>query len=293
MTIEISTELVSNLIKSQFIQYRHLSIKPVQCMGHDNRTFHLGDEMLVRMPSAEAYSTRVRIEQEWLPKLAKNISLSIPKPLHMGVPSKIYPWNWSIYKWIEGKSINAIDKNILDLNVIAKQLATFVNELHKIDITNAPMAGMPDCSDRGCHVSIYNHEARVYIDKLKDVIDSKRALQVWEVASNSKWEKAPVWIHGDLAVGNILIKDNQINAVIDFGGMSIGDPACDLVMYWNFFDSKGRDVFKSELKLDESTWNRARGWALWKACFEVVDSRDLKSRRALSWLEVIDNTFSF
>ena len=71
---------------------------------------------------------------------------------------------------------------------------------------------------------------------------------------NSRWEKEPVWIHGDLAIGNILLKGKKINAIIDFGGMAIGDPACDLVLYWNFFDKKSAEIFKTELNLDQNTW---------------------------------------
>ena len=69
--------------------------------------------------------------------------------------------------------------------------------------------------------------------------------------------------------------------------MSVGDPACDLVMYWNFFDEKSKKVFKLNLNLDENTWNRARGWALWKACFELIHCTDGNLKN--SWLKIIDD----
>lgn len=50
----ISLALVQNLIMTQFPQWSTLTIKPVELSGWDNRTFRLGEEMLIRLPSTEA-----------------------------------------------------------------------------------------------------------------------------------------------------------------------------------------------------------------------------------------------
>jgi aminoglycoside phosphotransferase (APT) family kinase protein len=47
--------------------------------------------------------------------------------------------------------------------------------------------------------------------------------------------------------------------------MAVGDPACDLAIAWTFLDTQTRPVFRSALRVDEGTWRRGRGWALWKA----------------------------
>ncbi len=47
--------------------------QPVKNSGHDNRTFHLGDDMSVRLPSAKAYVPQVEKEHSWLPKLSKKL----------------------------------------------------------------------------------------------------------------------------------------------------------------------------------------------------------------------------
>ena len=284
---EITIDLAINLIKKQFPNYFTLPIMPVDKQGHDNRTFRLGDKMLIRMPSAVGYASKVKIEQEWLPKLAPFISLGIPTPLHRGKPSADYPYHWSIYKWIDGVSLDFIAPKHLDLEKIAQDLAYFIKELFEIDTVNAPEAGKHNFY-RGCHPRIYDQATRNYIEKLKSIIDSKKALEIWEVALNSRWDKKPVWIHGDLSIANILLKSNKIKAIIDFGGMAIGDPACDLVLYWNFFNGKSQDIFRSEINLNQNTWDRAKGWALWKACFEVVSNKDFKSKKALKWTKFIN-----
>jgi len=179
-------------------------------------------------------------------------------------------------------------KESLDLNKIAKQLANFINELHLIDIDKAPEAGKHNFY-RGCPLDVYNDNHKENLNKIQNQINTKKALDIWQESLDSKWHKDPVWIHGDLAVGNILIKNKKINAIIDFGGMAIGDPACDLVLYWNFFNEESRSIFKSNLNLDQETWSRARGWAIWKACYELTQITDKKSQNYLNWLNIINN----
>ena len=269
MKINITLSLVKDLIRAQFPQWAHLPIKPVEIGGWDNRTFHLGTEMSIRLPSAQCYAAKVQIEQKWLPILASHLSLRIPKPLAMGRPSKDYPFNWSIYLWIEGKSANFLAIDESHLEYIALQLAQFLRELHKIDQTDGPLAG-PHNFYRGGNLRVYDSETRQAISQLQDFINVSAATAVWEKALCSQWDTSPVWIHGDLSAGNILINDNQLTAVIDFGGMAIGDPACDLVIAWTFLKNESRKIFKTHIGLDDNTWARAQGWALWKALITLA-----------------------
>ena len=289
MTIKpnITEDLVQELIAEQFPEYAHLSIKPVEFSGHDNGTFHLGDKMLVRLPSAEKYAAKVAKEQKWLPILALYLSLPIPAPLHLGAPSQNYPWNWSIYNWIEGDSANALAINDLELQSIALDLAKFLNELQKIDINGAPVPGTHNFY-RGASPKVYDEEARTAIRALSGLIDTNIATAIWEKAISSKWEKDPVWIHGDLATGNILIKNKKLSAVIDFSGICVGDPACDLVIAWNSFTTMARQIFKDNMSLDVDTWNRARGWALWKAMITLASLEDKTSLEAIKQLQIIN-----
>lgn len=268
--VEITKELVSQLIKEQFPQWSNLSITKVEPSGIDNVTFRLGKEMSVRLPSKSQYASQVQKEQKWLPVLAQYISLEIPKPIAMGNLTEQYPFNWSVYKWIDGESANNLSADNLDLEEIAYQLAQFLNELHKIDPDGGPLPGSQNFY-RGGDLKVYDAETRSAIEKLRSFIDYKEANKEWEVALSSHWSKEPVWVHGDLSAGNILVKDKKLNAVIDFGCMAIGDPACDLTICWTLLNDKSRDIFHNNLKLDEATWQRARGWALWKALITLKD----------------------
>ncbi len=269
--IDIPTSIVYDLIKQQFPQWADLPIKPVESSGWDNYTFHLSEEMLIRFPSAERYASQVQKEQHWLQKLAPHLSFQIPEPLAMGKPSRNYPYNWSIYRWIEGEVPNELsDEN---KNLFASDLAQFLIELQRTDTTDAPLPGKHNFY-RGASPDVYDTEIRSAIKQLKNYIDVKTVTGIWERAIRTRWQNEPVWIHGDMSTDNLLLKEDRLTAVIDFGGLGIGDPACDLVIAWTFFEPESRDVFKKRLGLDSDTWDRARGWALWKALIVIADCED-------------------
>ncbi|MEH7380537.1 aminoglycoside phosphotransferase family protein [Bacillus sp. JJ1533] len=268
--VMINTEIVKRLINEQFPEWSHLEIRPVKVSGNDNRTFHLGDYMSVRLPSSEHYAPQVEKEQKWLPKLAKGLTLPISTPIAKGNPSAEYPYPWSVYKWIEGETLT--QKNINDSSQIARDLAAFLIELQSIDASDGPIAGAHNFY-RGGDIAVYNQESRDAINQNKDRLDAPLLNEIWERALDSKWNSDPVWVHGDIAPGNILVKNGNLSAIIDFGILGVGDPACDAAMAWTFFDAKSRKIFKHTLAMDEETWNRARGWALWKALITYNGSR--------------------
>jgi aminoglycoside phosphotransferase (APT) family kinase protein len=258
----IDVGLVSRLIADQFPAWTRLPVRPVANGGWDNRTFHLGDDMLVRMPSAERYAPQVQREQEWLPRLAPSLPVPIPRPLAMGRPSAGYPWHWSVYQWLPGEP--AASAHMLDKPAFARDLAAFLLALHRVPTEGGPLPG-PDNFYRGGPLSTYDVQARRAIADLPEPFDRRQVGAIWKAAVGAEWTGPPVWVHGDLAPSNLLVRDGRLSAVIDFGQLGVGDPACDLAIAWTSLRGPSREVFRSALRLDPPTWARGRAWAAWKA----------------------------
>jgi len=252
----IDSTLVCRLISSQFPEWKDFPVQSVKPGGWDNRIFRLGDNMLARMPSAEEYAVQMEKEYNWLPKLAPFLPLSIPEPLAIGEPASDYPWKWSIYRWLEGEI--ASSANIADLTKFSKNLATFLNSLQCINPTDGPLPG-PHSFYRGGSPLIYDAEIRKAIDILKDEIDVDSATKVWETALETTWTNPPIWVHGDISSGNLLVQKGKLSSVIDFGMLSIGDPACDLAIAWTLFEGNSLETFRSLLPFDPGTWARGVG----------------------------------
>jgi aminoglycoside phosphotransferase (APT) family kinase protein len=291
VNITIDENLVRRLIAMQITQWQQLPIRLVVNGGWDNRTFHLGEQMLVRMPSAERYATKIEKEFKWLPILAPLLPLQIPQPIVMGEPGEGYPWHWSVYHWLEGDTV-AVHQNV-DLNALAKSLGEFLVALQSIDTTNGPLPG-PHNFYRGGSLAVYDDEVRRALAILKDKIDTAAAIKIWETALATSWQKHPVWAHGDIAAGNLLVKNGQLSAVIDFGGLAIGDPACDLAIAWTLFEGESREAFCSTLALDSGTWERGRAWALWKALIiaaGISKTNAIEGERSWHIIDEIINEF--
>lgn len=285
----IDVTLVRALVAAQFPRWANLPIGPVEHGGWDNRTFHLGADMTVRLPSAAAYAFQVEKEQRWLPRLAPQLPLPIPVPLATGRPGEGYPWHWSVYRWIDGET--AATAWIADLTVFATSLTRFLVALQHADAAAGPPPG-PRNFWRGGPLSVYDGETRQAIAALDGKIDAGAAIAVWEDALAAEWHGAPVWVHGDIAAGNLLVEDGRLSAVIDFGSSAVGDPACDLAIAWTLFEGESRGAFRGGLPLDAGTWARGRGWTLWKALITLAALPGTNPRAARESRQVIEEVLA-
>ena len=197
-------------------------------------------------------------------EIGPHLPVAIPQLLGRGRPNDRYPWHWSILDWIEGEhpSGSEVDEEL------AVQLASFLKALQKIPSSGGPLAGERNFH-RGGDLNFYDDQTRSAIARLTDHDRRHTATQIWEEALASAWGHDPVWVHGDFAVGNLLVQDRKLTGVIDFGQLAVGDPACDLTIAWTLFPSSVRPSFRHAMGLDEQTWARARGWAIWKALILV------------------------
>jgi aminoglycoside phosphotransferase (APT) family kinase protein len=267
----ITPRLVSRLVAAQFPQWAALPVIPVEHDGWDNTTFRLGDELSVRLPSADAYVAQVEKEHRWLPILAPQLPLPIPEPLAKGAPGEGFPRPWSVYRWLTGE--HATVKRVPDLTRFATDLADFLTGLYKIDPSGGPVPGQHSFF-RGGPLTTYDSETREAIAALEGEIDTDAAAEVWEAALAATSHGPSLWIHGDIVASNLLVVDGRLSAVIDFGCSAVGDPACDVAIAWTFFFGDSREAFREGLPLDEPTWARGRGWALWKALITLVKARE-------------------
>jgi len=254
-------ELAARLLAAQFPQWADLPLEPVDSAGTDNEIYRLGSDMAVRLPRSSQVADHVEKEHRWLPKFAPSLPLAIPVPLRKGTPAEGYPWSWSIYRWLEGETAT-IDR-IADPYQAAGALGEFIAALQRIDPAGGPLSGEQNAF-RGVPLSLRDADTRTAIKNLQGVIEPRAATAAWEAALEAPvWRAPPVWLHGDLHSGNLLATDGILSAVIDFGLMGVGDPACDLMVAWTLLPAATRSLFRKAVAVDNATWARGRGWALY------------------------------
>lgn len=272
----IDAALVAALIRDQFPEWAHLPLRPVPSGGNDHRMFRLGAELVVRLPSAPGYVPQVAKEQEWLPRLGPQLPLPVPILRGTGAPTDRFAAPWSVYEWIHGRPLSVA--RVADETELAVTLAGFLRALRVADTDGAPAPG-PHSAFRGAPLRHYDEEMRELVGRVQGA-EREMAERLWRDALDAEFCGDPVWFHGDVAVGNLLVHDGRLSAVIDFGCSGVGDPSCDTVMLWTRFRGATRDAFRRELGVDEGTWARGRGWAVWKAL--IMLTNEPPAQRALA-----------
>jgi aminoglycoside phosphotransferase (APT) family kinase protein len=257
--IDSDAAVVRSLLQAQQPQWADLPVERVSSTGTDNALYRLGHHMVVRLPLRPSSVGQADKEHRWLPELAPHLPLDIPVPLVRGSPTDRHPWPWSVYPWFEGDDATRAQ---VDLRQAAVDLAGFIAALHSQDPSGGPQPSAANFG-RGVPLAMRDGVTRKAISASHDLIDTAAVTAAWEVAlCVPAWDRPPVWIHGDIAAGNLLVRGGRLSAVIDWGGLGIGDPACDLIVAWELFDAESREVLRAELAVDEATWERSRGWAL-------------------------------
>ena len=260
--------VVRRLLDAQFPHWADLTIEPVASAGTDNTLFRLGDGLSARLPRIPSAATQLDKECAWVPRLEPLVPAAIPVPVAKGAPGQGYPWPWSVCRWVEGQhpTVEALGDSV----ALATHLAKFVGALRAVDPDGGPPAG-PHNFHRGVALTRRDEPTQRAIASLQGTIDSHAVSAAWDEAlAAPAWTNAGVWVHGDIAAGNLLVRDGSLTGVIDFGGLGLGDPAVDLLVAWNLLRGAARDVYRAEAGIDDATWARGRGWALSVALIQLA-----------------------
>jgi aminoglycoside phosphotransferase (APT) family kinase protein len=261
--------LVRRLVDHQFPQWADLPVTPIDDHGTDHLLYRLGDDLLIRMPRIAWAADQAELEGRWLPVLAPHLPLALPEQVALGEPALGYPFRWSVVRWFPGEVPG--DGNV-DLVRAAGDLAAFIRALQEVDASGAPRKGG---TSRGAPLANLADVVDEHLKVLEGEIDGAHARRVYEVALEAgPWPGAPTWLHGDLQAGNLIVRDRRLTAVIDWGGLGVGDPSCEYAPAWSLFTGESRQAFREATGVDDATWARARAWVLIPALTGLPYYRD-------------------
>ncbi|MET8399108.1 aminoglycoside phosphotransferase family protein [Streptomyces sp900116325] len=260
--IRVDEAVVRSLLREQRPDWAALPISPAG-EGTDNRMYRLGDQLLIRLPRTPDNAKAIRKEQTWLPRLAPYLPCRIPEPVHAGTPSSAFPLVWSVYRWIDGDE--AGPGSVADWPTFGADLAAIVQGLHSIPLMGA---------DRQDELSWYRGGGLQACDRwISGCFDDCRTIQGLDLDIahlQHLWRSAltlpepsgrQVWLHGDLKPTNLLVQQGKLQAVIDFGGLSVGFPDAEHSPLWDL-PPGARQAYWDAMSLGDVTWLRARAWAI-------------------------------
>ncbi len=253
--LDIDVSLVGRLIAGQFPRWAGLPLRRLESSGTENAMFRLGADKVVRLPRHPRAVEAIAHELRWLPRLGPALPVGAPEALGRGEPGDGFPWPWSVYGWLDGR--NPVPGALEEPALLAEDLAAYVTALRRVDASDGPPGY------RGVPLASRDSFMREALAQLAGRIDTAVVTKVWEEAlSAPEHTGPPVWAHGDLMAGNLLLTGGRLSAVIDYGTVGVGDPAVDLIGAWCLLPAAARGVFRESVGAGEAEWARARGWAL-------------------------------
>jgi aminoglycoside phosphotransferase (APT) family kinase protein len=253
--VVVDDAIVRALLSDQFPHWANASLRRIEDSGTDNAIYRLGETMGIRLPRIHWAEAQIDKECRWLNSLARGLPVPVPVPMATGRPGRGYPFPWLVYPWLDGVSLDRVSPETWD--DLAGDVAEFVLALERL-----PTAGGPAPRRRGTPMAQYDSVVRRGLDQVRGLIDVDRAQSVWRAALRAgDWPDDPVWVHGDLLPGNLLVRDGRLCGVIDWSGAGVGDPACDAMVAWSLPPS-ARRIFRAAVGFDDATWARARGWVV-------------------------------
>lgn len=271
----INADRARLLLEEQCPELANRAVVPHHGGGTAHVLFRLGNDLAIRFPASHLSALQCQKEQAWLPRIAPAISIPIPRPLFAGEPSELFPAPWLIVPWLKGEA--AWSASFVDRDELGCGVAAFIADLSAITTEDGPTPGDHNFG-RGVPLAERNAATRTALAQIADIMPVKRLEALWERSLDVESAAEFAWIHGDLHGGNLLVADGSLAAVIDFGGLAVGDPACDLAFAWYELGLKQRRTFRVATGAGDARWVRARGWALSVAAIQLPYYRDRHPR---------------
>jgi aminoglycoside phosphotransferase (APT) family kinase protein len=268
----IDIGLVRKLVDGEFPQYAGLPLSRLGESGSTNALFRLGDDLLVRLPRQPGGSEGIVKEQRWLPEIGRHLPVAVPQLVALGTPAFGFEERWSIVRWLHGERPQACspaDAPTPVRTTLAADLAELILALRAADVPAAAATDPALRGYRGRSLAAFDAQTRLNIERCRSIagldLDLDAAFGVWSDALQAPGADetgADRWYHGDLVAENLLLAGDRLTAVLDFGGLGVGDPTIDLHGAWELLDAPARDVFRTRLGVTDAEWSRGRAWAL-------------------------------
>lgn len=280
--LETSVGLVHALLRSQHPTWSDLPITRADERGTDHAIYRLGDQLAVRLPTIHWAASQPAKEHRWLSRLGPQVPLEVPTPIALGEPGEGFPYQWVVVPWLDGE--RATEQAMPDHDALLEGIVSFTSALQRVDPADGPA---PIERDRAL---VYRDETiRAAVESTRGEVDSVAVIASWEESlSAPEWPGLGVWVHGDLAPGNVLCRNGRLTAVIDWGAACVADPARDVLCAWNFYGGAYAGEFRAAMSVDDATWLRARGFALSGAVESLAYYRQTDPQRVADAHRVLE-----
>jgi aminoglycoside 2''-phosphotransferase len=250
-----------DLIRRSFpeIAAARLELMPHPGWGGDSDAWLVDGRWIFRFPRSAAIARRLAVEVCLLPRISSALSARIPHFDYIARDARGLP-AFVGYEAIPGQPLRAETLRAIPAHVaehLAEQVGAFLRTLHATPIDVAV----------GCGVDRPTNSPRQNVERWQRQVESTvfpaldGAERGWverrfreALADAARFAFTPVVCHGDLSSDHLLIDPSGqgLTGVIDFGDVTIGDPAGEFTWWEEYGDSFFRRVLSAYGPTDPS-----------------------------------------
>lgn len=261
--VAASREVVRALLREQHPDLADREIgDPIE--GFDMAVFRLGEDLAVRLPRHREAIASLAAEVRWARELSQAWTFPAQRIVRTGVPGAEFPWSWAITSWLPGR---IAAQRPLDASA-APDLGRALAEIHRPAPADAPFD-----VEQGIRLAEREPVLRRFLRALPVVgagrgpmVDPNAVAELWGRALAVPDDAPRVWIHADLHPFNVISDEGRFGGIIDWSGVSRGDPAVDLGFLWSLLRRDAvAEAYRAYGGLDEATEARAKGIGMVKA----------------------------
>ena len=200
--------------------------------GWDSNVWEVNGDLIFRFPKRAEVATWLRYEIALLPLLGPTLPVSAPRFTYIAEPSHAFPYPFVGYRKLPGMPLAAAPATLIQPERLAPQIGTFLTALHRFPVTHAVACGVLNASPEAWRAQYATMlaELRTLFPRMTPAERERTERLFAGYLDNPLHTRfIPVLLHRDLGGDHLLLEPEtgDLAGVIDWGDLSIGDPAQD------------------------------------------------------------------
>lgn len=211
------------------LETRNLSIRSAVFLGEGwaSRAYLVNDKFVFRFPKRQGWDELHR-EMKFLAFAADHLPLAVPRYLHAAPNSPAAPHGYAVYQYLHGHAMDVSALSSEQRVVAADRIAAFIRAVHDLQPSPDVSEVLPREDERASAKILATRAEHEIAPKLRPPEADNLRRRFDEYLSTPRdVSLRPSVLHADLSRDHILMQDEAVVAVIDFGDVNWGDADYD------------------------------------------------------------------
>jgi aminoglycoside 2''-phosphotransferase len=214
------------------LENQGLSIQSAHFLGEgwNSRAYLVNNELVFRFPKRLEHWEELEREIKFLAFAADFFPLAVPRYAHVAPDSPAAAYGYAVYRYLQGHALNVNALTLEKRDAAAEVIGAFLRAMHSLQPNPEVGSILPREDERLVAEEYFARTKREIAPKLRPP-EASALLKQFEIylGAPENFMFQPAALHADLGRDHILMENDSVTAVIDFGDVNWGDPDYDFM----------------------------------------------------------------